>query len=166
MSDFGQVALLWAVQFMMLLGLGGTVVPIFPGLLIIWLSALGYGVVVGFDLTGGIIFAIMTVLAIAGSVADNILMGAGARTTGVSCSTIALVLLAGILGTLALPPFGGLIAAPLAVFALEYYHKRDWKQARQAVFGLAAGWGIGFAARFTSGVLINGLWWLWVWLGS
>jgi uncharacterized protein len=165
-SDFLQVALLWAVQFMMLVGLVGLVIPVFPGLLVIWLSALGYGVAVGFDATGLIIFAIMTVLAIVGSLADNLLMGAGARTTGAAWSTVFLAMVAGVLGTLVLPPFGGLIAAPLAVFSLEYYRKRDWKQARQAVFGVAAGWGMSFAARFTSGLLINGLWWLWVWLRS
>ena len=59
---------------------------------------------------------------------------------------------------------GRRLAAPLAILLLEYYRRRDWQQAQQAVVGFAKGWGLSFVARFLIGLAINGLWWLWVWI--
>lgn len=157
--------LLFLVQFFMLVGLIGLVVPIFPGLLIMWLAALGYGVANGFTTLGIVLFVIISLLALVGSLVDNLLMGAGARQGGASWLSIFVALGAGILGTLLFPPIGGLIAAPLAVLALEYYRLRDWALARQAVFGMAKGWGLSVAARLVIGLLIMASWWIWVWKG-
>jgi hypothetical protein len=30
---------------------------------------------------------------------------------------------------------------------------------------MAAGWGLSFVVRFLIGLLVMGLWWLWVWKG-
>ena len=79
--------------------------------------------------------------------------------------TIGVALLAGVLGTIVFPPIGGLIAAPLAVFALEYLRVRDVRGAWYALRGLAAGWGLSFFARFGIGVVMMVLWWIWVWQG-
>lgn len=158
-------ALLFLVQFFMLVGLIGLVVPIFPGLLIMWLAALGYGVANGFTTLGIVLFVIISLLALVGSLVDNLLMGAGARQGGASWLSIFVALGVGVLGTLLFPPIGGLIAAPLAVLALEYYRLRDWALARQAVFGMAKGWGLSVAARLAIGLLIMASWWIWAWKG-
>jgi hypothetical protein len=158
-------ALLFLVQFFMLVGLIGLVVPIFPGLLIMWLAALGYGVANGFTTLGIVLFVVISLLALVGSLVDNLFMGAGARQGGASWLSIFVALGVGILGTLLFPPIGGLIAAPIAVLALEYYRLRDWALARQAVFGMAKGWGLSVAARLVIGLLIMASWWIWVWKG-
>jgi hypothetical protein len=165
MQETLNYVLLLIVQFFMLVGLIGLVVPIFPGLLIMWLAALGYGIAAGFETLGIVLFAFISLLALAGSLADNLLMGAGARRGGASWLSIFVALSVGILGTILFPPVGGLIAAPLAVLALEYYRLRDWTAARQAVFGMAKGWGLSLAARLVIGFLMMGLWWIWVWKG-
>ena len=165
MQEALNYALLFVVQFFMLIGLIGLVVPIFPGLLIMWLAALGYGIAAGFETLGIVIFVIISLLALVGSLADNLFMGAGARKGGASWLSIFVALSVGILGTIIFPPIGGLIAAPIAVLLLEYYRLRDWTLARQAVFGMAKGWGLSLAARVVIGFLIMGLWWLWVWKG-
>ena len=163
MEDTLRFSILWVTQFFMLVGLLSLFLPL-PGLLIMWLAALGYGLVQGFDLTGIVTFSLITLLAVIGSFADNLLMGASAHRSGASCGTIALAMVAGALGMLFFPPLGGFVAAPLAILLLEYYRWRDWQQARQAVLGFAKGWGLSFVARFMIGLAINGLWWLWVWL--
>jgi hypothetical protein len=48
---------------------------------------------------------------------------------------------------------------------LEYYRLRDWRLARQATFGLAAGWGASFFARLLIGCLMFVLALVWVWQG-
>lgn len=161
MPPWLNVSLFGLTLFLMLVGLVGLIVPIFPGILVMWLAALGYGVVHGFDTLGIILFVVITLLMIAGSVIDNVLMGAGARQGGASWLTILIGLLAGVLGTLLVPPIGGLIAAPLAVMLAEYLRHGDWQQAWRATRGLALGWGASFFVRLAIGVLILGLWLFW-----
>jgi uncharacterized protein YqgC (DUF456 family) len=152
-------------QVFMLVGLFGLLVPVFPGLLVMWLAALVYGLATGFSTLAIVLFIFITLLTLAGSVVDNILMGAGARQGGASWKTIALGYAAGLLGTLFFPPFGGLIAAPLAVLLLHYIQTNDWKQSWGTLKSLAVGWGLSFFARFGIGLLLMLFWWLWVWQG-
>lgn len=165
MADFLDASLFAIVQVFLLVGLFGLIIPVFPGILIMWLAVLGYGVANGFSSLGIGLFVVITLLAIVGGVVDNVLMGAGARKGGASWWTIAAAMAAGVIGTVVFPPIGGLIASPLVVLLLEYRRLGDWQHAWQALRGLAVGWGLSFVARFVLGLLIMGLWWLWVWKG-
>ena len=147
----------------MLVGLFGSLIPIFPGPFIMWLAALGYGVLSGFDSVGVVIFIMISVLMVGGGLVDNLFMGAGARKGGAAWGTIIVALIAGVVGTLLLPPFGGIITAPAAILLLEYLRLRDLNQAWLALRGLATGWGFSFVVRFGFGLVIMVLWWLWAW---
>jgi uncharacterized protein YqgC (DUF456 family) len=160
-----ETSIFGITQFFMLVGLLGLIVPIYPGTVIMWLAALGYGWISGFSPTGIAIFVILTLLMLASTLVDNLMMGMGARKGGASWKTIAIALLAGILGTIIFPPFGGIIAAPLAVFGLEYIRLGNVGQAWAALRGLATGWGLSFVVRFGIGFIMMLLWWLWVWKG-
>ena len=165
MENFLNISVFALVQIFMLVGLFGLVVPIFPGLVVMWLAALGYGVANGFSTLGIVLFVIISILMVVGSFADNLLMGAGARKGGASWTTIGVALIAGVVGTFLAPPIGGLIAAPAAILLLEYSRLRDWPKAMAALRGLATGWGLSFVVRFIIGLFIQVLWWLWVWQG-
>jgi hypothetical protein len=148
---------------LMLVGLFGLVIPIFPGGVVIWLAAGVYGIAYGFGTAGGILFAIITLLMLASAAADNVLMGAKARQAGASWAGIIVGLSAGILGTLFFPPFGGLIAAPLGLFLIEYLRFRETDKAFEVTRGLLIGWGWSFAVRFSLGVVMIVLWGFWFW---
>jgi len=160
-----DISIFGLVQFFMLIGLLGLVVPIFPGLVVMWLAALGYGLAKGFDTLGIVIFILITLFMVGGSVADNLLMGAGAHQGGASWWTIIVALIAGIAGTILFPPFGGIIAAPVSVLLLEYLRLRDWQKAWLAFRGLVAGFGLSYFVRLFIGVALMVLWWIWVWNG-
>jgi len=162
MDDILSISVFGIVQLFMLIGLFGLLIPIFPGLLIMWIASLGYGIASGFTTTGVIIFVIISVIAILGTLVDNLMMGAGARKGGASWLTILIALLAGVIGTLLFPPIGGIIAIPLAILLLEYIRIRDIKQAWLALRGLATGWGLSYFVRLLIGVIILILWWVWV----
>jgi uncharacterized protein YqgC (DUF456 family) len=147
--------------FIMLVGLFGLIVPIFPGITVIWLAALGYGGVTGFTTLGWVLFAVITILFITGATIDNVLMNAKAHKAGAAWSTLFLGVLAGILGTIFFPPFGGLIAAPLVVFLLEYLRQRDYKKALASLRGMAIGWGSAFVVRLLIGAAMIGVWMVW-----
>jgi len=171
MIDFLHLSILWLTLFLMLLGLLGLVIPILPGLLIMWLAALGYGLARGFSSPAGlnawgiVIFVVISLLAIGGSLVDNLLMGVGAKKGGASWGTILVALLAGFLGTILLPPLGGFVLAPLAILLLEYYRLRDWNEAWRSLRGLATGWGAAYFVRLLMGLAVIGLWALWAWQG-
>lgn len=147
----------------MLVGLFGLIVPILPGAVIMWLAALGYGLLNGWSGTGIAIFIVISLLALFATFADNLFMGAGARQGGASWTSIVLAILAGVAGTLLLPPIGGLIAAPLVILLLEYRRLGDWDMALKSLRGLATGFGISYVVRLGVGVVILILWGLWVW---
>lgn len=165
MSPWSETAFIVLLALVMLVGLLGTVVPIFPGVVIIWLATLVYGLVIGFGTLGGWLFAGLTVLMIIGTLIDNIMMATGAKRGGASWWAIAAGILAGLVGTWLLPPIGGLVAAPLTLLLIEFLNKRDWQAAYQSTRGLLLGCGWSFIIRFGIGLIMIGLWGLWVWRG-
>ena len=70
---------------------------------------------------------------------------------------VGLAIVAGIAGTIFLPPFGGLITAPLAILLYEYARKRNFKQAFNALKGLVLGYGAAYFVRL--GGCDMGCWW-------
>src|SRR4030066_1749655 len=103
MPEWLATSIFWVTLVIMGVGLMGLIVPIFPGITIIWLAALGYGVVTGFTTLGWVLFAALTILFIVGVVIDNVLMGARAHKEGATWFTLFLGYLAGIGGTFVFP---------------------------------------------------------------
>jgi hypothetical protein len=155
----------WIALTMMLVGLVGLIIPILPGLVIIWASALGYGIYAGFATPGWIFFAIMTVLMLAGSLVDNFLMGAKAYKEGAAWWAILIALVAAVIGQIfiPIPVVGGVIVAVLALFLIEWARRKDTKKAWIAVRGMMIGCGWAVAIRFIIGVVMIGLWMIWAW---
>ena len=150
------------IALTMLVGLFGLVIPIFPGNVVMWVAALIYGLVFGFGAKGIIIFILLTILMIAAALADNIMMGVKARDKGASWLSILLALASGVIFTLISPPFGGIIAAPIVLFASEYLRLKDQRKAWEVMRGLLAGWGWSFLVRFGIGVVMLILWIIWI----
>ena len=148
----------------LVLMLGGLLVlPVLPGLVIIWVAALGYGLALGVSTFGWVVLAILTVLMLGGSIIDNILMGTQAHKEGAPWWAILLVTLAAIVGTfvIPIPIIGGILAALATLFAIEWIRRKDWKKALFSLKGMMIGWGWAFAIRFIIGLVMIGLWLIW-----
>ncbi len=150
----------------MLIGLAGTVLPALPGLTLMWIGALGYGLFVGFETWGIVIFAVMTVLTIIGEASGYFFAQAGAAQTGASGWAIAASVVLGIVGLFVIPVVGGLIGAVLGVFLVEYYRRRNIKEAWKATTGTLWGMGLSFGLQVAIGVMLLALWGAWVFLGQ
>jgi len=146
----------------MSVGLIGLIIPIFPGLLVIWLAALGYGLLAGFATPGWIFFAIITIFFAAGSVLDNVVMGRQAYKDGASLVSILIAMIFGILGNLVVPVIGGFVGALLALFLVEWIRRKNWREAATATRGWAVGCGWAVLVRFLFGLLMIGIWMIWV----
>lgn len=146
----------------MTVGLLGLVIPIIPGLVIIWLASLAYGLGVGFQTPGWIFFTILTIIMAVGSLVDNLVMGQQAHKTGASWLSVLLAMLVGVIGTFILPIIGGFIGALSALFLSEWIRRKNWREAMTATTGWAVGCGWAIVIRFALGLLMIGIWIIWV----
>jgi len=149
--------------FCMLLGLLGLIVPVFPGLTVIWVLVLLYGIVAGFEGAGVWLFAGISILTIVGSLVDNLLMGGNALQKGASWLSLAAASVAGLLGSIFLTPIGGIALALLGLFLAEYARRKDQEEAWAVTKAMAIGWGWAFVARFGIGFVMIALWAVWAW---
>ncbi|GAB4490287.1 MAG: hypothetical protein Fur0016_22250 [Anaerolineales bacterium] len=152
----------------MLVGLVGLLVPIFPGIAVIWLAAVVYmlyaalhGLMTGWD---WLLFVLITILAAIGGVVDNIIITAKLRETGTPWRSIGIGLAIGLISSCFLTPLAALVITPLALYGVEYLRLRDARSAFDSAKGWLIGFGWTFLTLFAIGVVMIGLWLLWVWL--
>ncbi len=90
----------WLALAVMIVGLLGIVLPVLPGLLLIWLVALIYAIAERFATIDPITFVILTILAVTGYTA-NLWMGQlGAKAGGASFKSVLAGTVLGIIGAL------------------------------------------------------------------
>ena len=168
LETFLQFGLQTITLFVLFLGLLGLIVPVFPGLTVMWLATLVFAILqsVGGLMTGWdwFLFALITLLMIGGNIVDNLIIASKMRGHEIPWKNILLCYAAGIIVSLFFTPLIGLIASPVALLGLEYLRFRDWKQARESMKVFLVGWGASFAARFGIGFLMIVFWALWAWL--
>ena len=167
-ENFGQVLLETLTLFVLLVGLFGLIMPVFPGLTIMWLATLLYaliqhsrGLMTFWD---WFLFAIITLLMIGGNIADNLIIASNMRDKYIPWSSILLAFAASIIASIFLTPIVGLLAAPLALLLVEYIRLKDRRKAFDSTKTYVIGSGWAFLARFGIGVLMIGFWMLWAWV--
>ncbi|OGO21069.1 MAG: hypothetical protein A2Y54_00455 [Chloroflexi bacterium RBG_16_51_16] len=165
---FLQVILESLTLFFLLLGLAGLIIPIFPGLTIMWLAALIYAIFqnIAEKMTtwDWVLFGLITALMLIGNILDNIIIARKMRDHYIPWRSILLAFAAGILASLFFTPLMGLIASPAALFTAEYLRLRNRGEALNSTKAWMIGWGWAFAARFSIGVVIISFWMLWAWV--
>jgi uncharacterized protein len=162
MENIGLAIFQTVILAIMIFGLVGLATTIVPGLTVIWAAALVYGLVTGFQWLSGILLAVMTILMVGGNLVDNYLMGASARQTGASWLAIAVALIAGIVGSIIWPPFGGLVLALVGLFIVEFIRLRDWRKALTSTRSMAMGCGWSVIVRLGIGMVMILLWLVWI----
>lgn len=165
---FLRVLLETLTLFVLLVGLLGLIVPVFPGLVIMWLGTLLYALVqsAAGKMTGWdwFLFGLITVLMVVGSIADNIIIARKMRDKYIPWSSILWAFAAGIVASFFLTPLGGLVAAPLGLFLAEMQRLKDRDSAIASTKAYMIGWGWAFGVRFIIGIMIMGLWIVWAWI--
>ncbi len=163
-QDIGLATLQTIVLAAMLFGLFGLLIPIIPGLVIIWVAALAYGILTGFHWIAIVIMVVLTLLMGFGSIIDNIIMAGSARKEGASWLAITAAVVLGMVGSIVLPPLGGVLFALVGIFAVEMLRVKDWKKALTSTKSMALGCGWSVVVRFGIGVAMILLWAAWAFL--
>jgi len=154
--------------FVLLVGLVGLIMPVFPGLTVMWLATLVYallqsaaGRMTGWD---WFLFALITVLMIGGNIVDNLIIASKMRDQFIPWSSILLAFAAGIVASIFFTPLIGLVAAPLGLFLAELRRLKNRDEAIKSTKAYMVGWGWAFGARFMIGMAMTGFWMLWAWI--
>ena len=165
---FLQVVLETLTLFALIVGLLGLIVPVFPGLVVMWLGTLVYAILQNSagNMSGWkwFIFGIITILMISGSIADNLIIARKMRDKYVPWSSILWAFLAGIVASIFFTPIIGLVAAPVGLFLAESSRLKNRDAAVESTKAYMIGWGWAFGARFLIGLAMIGFWMLWAWI--
>jgi uncharacterized protein YqgC (DUF456 family) len=154
--------------FALIFGLLGLLVPIFPGLTVMWVATLVYAIVEAgaakMAAVDWVLFAFITVLMLAGNVIDNIIIARHMRERKIPWSSIMLGYAAGLVASIFLTPLAGLVASPVGLYMAELGRLHDRSAALASTKAYMTGWGWSLAARIGIGILMLGLWMLWAFL--
>jgi uncharacterized protein YqgC (DUF456 family) len=158
------------LTFLVLLsGLMGLMIPVFPGLTVMWLGTLVYAIIMALVgkmwWAGWLIFVIITLLMIGGNIVDNIIIAKHMRDKDIPWSSIILSFIAGIVVSLFFTPLIGMIASPIGLFLAEWRRLKDKHLALDNTTAWMTGWGWSFLARFGIGIVMILFWALWAWVG-
>jgi uncharacterized protein YqgC (DUF456 family) len=158
-NDAGVVVL---VALAMAAGLVGTVVPILPGLLLVWGAGVAYGLAEGFGTGGVAAVVVMAVLALAGTAAGVVLPRRAAGGAGASRSSLWLGALLAVVGFFVVPVVGLPLGGAVGIFVGEQLRTGSSSGAWRATAATLAGFGLAALVQFGAGVLMVLTWVVWV----
>jgi uncharacterized protein YqgC (DUF456 family) len=142
-----------AVAFIFV-GIIGVIVPILPGMFLVWLTVLVYAWRTGFEIIGWPTLVIITIIALVAGTSQIWLPLVGAQKQGAAKRALFLGIVGAIIGTFIMPLVGTVIGYALGVFLGEYVKVRDLNLAFRASLGGIAGWGISTVVEISSALLI------------
>jgi hypothetical protein len=152
----------------LLIGWAGLLVPVFPGLVVMWLATFVYALLENAAGRMGtidwVLFALISLLMVMGSIIDNIIIAGKMRARAIPWRSILVAFLAGLLASAFFTPLVGIAASPLALYAAESARLRDRRLGLESARLYMIAWGWAFAAVFSIGALMILLWLIWAFL--
>jgi uncharacterized protein YqgC (DUF456 family) len=142
-----------AIVFM-LIGIIGIIVPILPGMLLVWLTLLGYAWVTDFEIIKWWMLVILTLVAMITGTASIWLPYLGAKSLGAAKRSAFLGFIGGVIGTFIMPLVGTVIGYALGIILGEFHKHRDLRVAIKRSIGGVAGWGISTVVELAGALTI------------
>jgi uncharacterized protein len=155
-------ALVIVVATAMAVGVAGTVVPFVPGLGLVWLAALGYGLAAGFGVAGLVAFLCITALAVGGLAGGVVLPHRAARGAGATSPSLTLGAATAVVGFFVVPVIGLPLGGVLGIFIGELLRTRDATIAWRSTSATLKGFGLGTLVQVACGLAMVGVWLIWV----
>ena len=149
----------------MAVGIVGTVVPLVPGLLLVWAAGLVYGLSDGFDALGIAAFTVITLLGVAGVVAGWVVPQRAAGKAGAARSSIWLAAAAAIVGFFVIPVVGVVIGGLVGLYAAEWQRSGDGPTAWRSTRATLVGFGVATLVQFLLALAMALVWVVWVVVG-
>lgn len=140
----------------MLVGLIGIVIPVLPGLFLVWAGILLWTI----ETQGGAwwVFGIATALTAACLILEYTIPGKRMRKAGVRTSTLLAGLAVAVVGFFAIPVVGALIGFPLGIYLVERVRRGGHAQAWSATKHALKAVGLNILIELATALLIIGTW--------
>lgn len=146
------------VGLAMAAGLVGVLLPVVPGLLLIWAAGLWWTIADGGGAVRWTVFGVLTALFALGTVTKYVLPARSAAARGAPVSTLLAGAVGAVVGFFVIPVVGVLVGGVLGIYLAEYARLRDggraWVSTRAALVAI----GVGMLVELTAGVLMFGVW--------
>ncbi|MCA9902182.1 MAG: DUF456 domain-containing protein [Anaerolineales bacterium] len=142
------------VIFLLLLSLVGTLIPIIPGVLLMWVIVLIYAWVDGFTAVSTTSVIIISLIALFTGTSDIWLTLFGTKKGGASIKSMLIGMVGALVGSFILPIIGTIAGYIGGLLLGEYWQHGDWEIAKKAGIGGLAGWGIATIIQFIGGIFI------------
>ena len=146
------------VGLAMVAGLVGVLVPVIPGLLLVWAAGLWWTIADGGGAVRWTVFGVLTALFVLGTVTKYVLPARSATARGAPVTTLVAGVAGAVVGFFAIPvvglPVGGVAGIYLAELARLRDGGRAWVSTRAALVAI----GVGLLVELTAGVLMFGVW--------
>jgi uncharacterized protein len=139
---------------LMLVGVIGVIVPMLPGIFLVWLGVAVYVWRDNFENLSMATFIVISLIVVFAGLSDLWLPIFGARKSGAAKRTILTGLLGAIIGSFIIPLIGTIIGYAVGVLLGEYHKRRDWDAAWQASKGGLAGWGVATLIQLVAAVMV------------
>lgn len=158
MSDTAATVLIGLV---MVGGLAGTVIPLLPGLLLIWAAALLYGLLVGFGGAGLTVMIVLTAIVGVSAIKSIVVPQRMADGHGVSRWSQLAALAGAIVGLVLIPVVGIVVGALVGLVLAEYANHRNGPDTWRATVAVAKGFGLSALIDVGLGMVMIGVWSIW-----
>ena len=146
----------------MAVGAVGTVVPLVPGLALVWAAALVYGLAEGFDGVGAVAFGVITALAVAGTLAGWVVPARVAGRAGAARASIVVGVVAAVVGFFVIPVVGVAVGGVAGVYAGELFRTGDRGAAWRATRATLTGFGAAALVQLAVALAMAAVWVGWV----
>lgn len=156
-------AILFVCAVFMVAGLVGVVVPVLPGLLLIWVGVLLWALT---EAAGAAwwVLGIVTALYAVGAVVEYLVPGQRMRRAGVRTSTLVLAVLGAIVLGILIPIIGALIGFPLGIYVVQRLRRGSHKEALQATGHALRAIGLNIVIELVTALLMIATWIVALWL--
>ncbi|MCP4418882.1 MAG: DUF456 domain-containing protein [Chloroflexi bacterium] len=154
MAQFFETFSLGIVIVILLFSLIGTLIPIVPGVLLMWLTVLLYAWVDGFTAVSTSSFVVISLIALTTGTSDLWLTLFGAKKGGANVKSMLIATVGAIAGSFIFPIVGTIAGYIAGLFLGEYWQHGDWELATKAGLGGLAGWGVATIIQFIGGIII------------
>jgi uncharacterized protein YqgC (DUF456 family) len=153
------------VALAMAVGTIGTLVPVLPGLALVWAAGLVYGLAEGFGTIGSAAMVLMTALAVAGVAAGWLLPKRAAAAAGAHRRSVWLGVVGAVVGFFVVPVVGVAVGGLLGLYAGEWQRTRDPALAWNATRRTLVAFGLATLAQFAAALAMIATWLTWLTLG-
>ena len=149
------------VALVMAVGLAGTIVPVLPGLVVVWCGGLLYGFLVGFGPLGLGVMVVFTILLAVSFAASVLLPKRMADGSDVSIWSQLVAAAGAVVGFFVIPVVGVVVGALLGLFSAEWARHRRIGPAWRGTKAVAKAFGLSALVDLGLGLVMFALWAAW-----